>query len=73
MPKTVTWSSASRDSILAGNEYFITDSVNWAVERQTVFSQADLLAAALSVETSLCDPASDATGEACGQLQHTPG
>ena len=53
-PETSTWGAASRESILAGNEYFVTDAVNWAVahlsERQAVFSHADLLAAALSYE-----------------------
>ena len=62
-PETSTWGAASRGSILAGNEYFVTDAVNWAVEhlseRQAVFSQADLLAAALSYE-----PGSATVGEA---------
>ena len=53
-PETSTWGAASRESILAGNEYFVTDAVNWAVahlsERQAVFSHADLLASALSYE-----------------------
>ena len=53
-PETSTWGSASREALLSGEEYFVTDAVNWAVEhlseRQSVFSHADLLAAALSVE-----------------------
>ena len=53
-PETSTWGSASRESILAGGEYYATDAVNWAVEhlseRQAVFSHADLLASALSWE-----------------------
>ena len=31
-PETSTWGPASRESILAGAEYFVTDAVNWAVE-----------------------------------------
>ena len=62
-PETSTWGAASRESILAGNEYFATDAVNWAVahlsERQAVFSHADLLASALSYE-----PGSATVGEA---------
>ena len=53
-PETATWGPASRESILAGGEYYATDAVNWAVahlsERQAVFSHADLLASALSWE-----------------------
>ena len=53
-PETSTWEPASREALLAGEEYFVTDAVNWAVEhlseRQAVFSHADLLAAALSQE-----------------------
>ena len=53
-PETSTWGPASRDSILAGEEYYATDAVRWAVEhlseRQAVFSHADLLASALSWE-----------------------
>ena len=53
-PETSTWGPASRESILAGGEYYATDAVNWAVEhlseRQAVFSHADLLASALSWE-----------------------
>ena len=56
-PETSTWSKVDRESLLAGEEraeYFVTHAVNWAVEhlseRQAVFSHADLLAAALSVE-----------------------
>ena len=53
-PETSTWEPASREALFAGEEYFVTDAVNWAVEhlseRQAVFSHADLLAAALSQE-----------------------
>ena len=53
-PETSTWWPASREELLSGAEYFVTDAVNWAVEhlseRQAVFSHADLLAAALSQE-----------------------
>ena len=53
-PETSTWDPASREALLSGEEYFVTDAVNWAVEhlseRQAVFSHADLLAAALSQE-----------------------
>ena len=53
-PETSTWEPASREALLSGEEYFVTDAVNWAVERlserQAVFSHADLLAAALSQE-----------------------
>ncbi len=53
-PETSTWAPASREALLSGEEYFVTDAVNWAVEhlseRQAVFSHADLLAAALSQE-----------------------
>ena len=53
-PETSTWGPASREELLSGEEYFVTDAVNWAVEhlseREAVFSHADLLAAALSQE-----------------------
>ncbi len=53
-PETSTWGPARREALLSGEEYFVTDAVNWAVEhlseRQAVFSHADLLAAALSAE-----------------------
>ena len=53
-PETSTWDPASREALHSGEEYFVTDAVNWAVEhlseRQAVFSHADLLAAALSQE-----------------------
>ena len=53
-PETSTWEPASREEVLSGQEYFVTDAVNWAVEhlseRQAVFSHADLLASTLSVE-----------------------
>ena len=62
-PETSAWGPASRESILAGHEYFVTDAVNWAVEhlseRQAVFSHADLLASALS-----CEPGSATANEA---------
>ena len=62
-PETSTWGPAGRGSILAGNEYFVTDAVNWAVEylseREAVFSHADLLASVLAVE-----PGSVTVGEA---------
>ncbi len=51
-PETSTWGPASREALLSGEEYFVTDAVNWAVEhlseREAVFSHANLLAAALS-------------------------
>ena len=53
-PETATWEPASREALLSGEEYFVTDAVDWAVEhlseRQAVFSHADVLAAALSQE-----------------------
>ncbi len=51
-PETSTWGPASREALLAGEEYFVTDAVDWAVEhpseRQAVFSHADLLATTLA-------------------------
>ena len=53
-PETSTWAPAGREALVAGEEYFVTGAVDWAVEhlseRQAVFSHADLLAATLSQE-----------------------
>ncbi len=31
-PETSTWAPANREALLSGEEYFVTDAVNWAVE-----------------------------------------